>query len=603
MAYERDKNREDIKEEIREKSDIVDVIGSYISLKRKNNDYWACCPFHGEKTPSFHVDPAKQSYYCFGCREHGDVFSFIMKQENVSFGESMKILADRAGIQLPEYRPRTKEEEERYERKKRLYSIYKDAANWFYLMLKSEEGRRAMTYLREKRRLTEETIRTFALGFAPQGRNRLARFLESRGYTASEIEESGLVRFEKGATDFFWNRVMFPITDTENRPIAFGGRVMGDGNPKYINSAEYTLFNKKKCLYALYLARKTKEDHFLLCEGYLDVITLHQNGFTNAVASLGTAFTEDHAKIIKKYVDKVVLSFDSDGAGRKAAIAAIPVLEKAGLMVRVANLTPYKDPDEFLLHESAEELKKRYENAENSFLYIVRMESAGKDLTDPSVKARHFLYVAKLLCRKTDEVERGYIADSIEKIYGHNAKALLRKSSDFIYNGEETFGYGEVAPEEERKVPQNSASSARPKDVPERYILTYLAEHPEHTADLREVLPPSCLNNDLSGEIIRKFYLAAEEGEVRPRSILFPYMDGEKTSEVTELIFRPSMEMDDASLRKAVRDSILKIRTDYVLLRMEEAKKDGRVDLKRTQELIEERKQLKNLKFPRNLCD
>ena len=339
---------EEVVEEVREKNDIVDVISGYVKLQKKGANYFGLCPFHNEKSPSFSVSPGKQMYYCFGCGAGGNVITFLMEYENYTFPEALKFLADRAGVALPkmEYQ---KEAREQADLKARLLEVNKLAANYFYHQLKSPAGQAGYRYLHDKRELKDPTILRFGLGFANKTSDDLYRFLKEKGYEDSFLKETGLVTIEeRGGRDKFWNRVMFPIMDIHNRVIGFGGRVMGDGEPKYLNSPETKIFDKSRNLYGLNYARTSREKYMLVCEGYLDVISLHQAGFTNAVASLGTAFTSQHASVLKRYTDQVILTYDSDGAGVKAALRAIPILREAGISSKVLNMKPYKDPDEFI---------------------------------------------------------------------------------------------------------------------------------------------------------------------------------------------------------------------------------------------------------------
>ena len=292
---------DDIIEEVRSKNDIVDVVSQYVKLTRKGSSYFGLCPFHNEKTPSFSVTPGKQMYYCFGCGAGGNVFNFIMEYENFTFGEALKHLADRAGVELPkmEY---SREVREKAQEKAELLDINKQAAQYYYYQLRTEKGAAGLRYLTD-RGLTEETMRSFGLGYSDRISGGLYRYLKSKGYKDERLRESGLFNVDErhGMYDKFWNRVIFPIMDVNNRVIGFGGRVMGDGKPKYLNSPETRIFDKSRNLYGLNVARKTRKSYMILCEGYMDVISMHQAGFTNAVASLGTALTSGHASLLKRY--------------------------------------------------------------------------------------------------------------------------------------------------------------------------------------------------------------------------------------------------------------------------------------------------------------
>lgn len=335
---------EEVIEEVRTGNDIVDVISQYVNLKKKGANYFGLCPFHNEKSPSFSVSPGKQMYYCFGCGAGGNVITFIMEYENYSFVEALKLLAERAGIALPEAEY-SKEDRERADLKNTLLEINRLAANYFYYQLKQPQGRIGYDYFM-KRALSDATVRHFGLGYANKTPDDLYRYMKSKGYADELLKETGLFFIEeRGARDKFWNRVMFPILDVNNRVIGFGGRVMGDGEPKYLNSPETKLFDKGRNLYGLNFARTSRANCILVCEGYMDVIAMHQAGFTNAVASLGTALTSRHALLLKRYTDSVVLTYDSDSAGVKAALRAIPILKEAGISVRVLCMKPYKDPE------------------------------------------------------------------------------------------------------------------------------------------------------------------------------------------------------------------------------------------------------------------
>ena len=352
---------EDLIEEVRMKNDIVDVISGYVKLQKKGSSYFGLCPFHNEKSPSFSVSRQKQMYYCFGCGAGGNVFTFLMEYENYTFTEAVEYLAERSGVELPkaEY---SREAKERAGLKASLLEINKAAAQYFYVQLKSEQGKAGYTYLRE-RRLSDETIRAFGLGYSNKYSDDLYRYLRSKGYPEEMIRQAGLISIDEkhGVYDKFWNRVMFPIMDVNSRVIGFGGRVMGDAKPKYLNSPETPIFDKSRNLYGLNRARSSRKPYFLLCEGYMDVIAMHQAGFTNAVASLGTALTAGHASLIRRYVQEVYLTYDSDEAGTKAALRAVPILREAGISAKVIRMDPSKDPDEFIKNLGAEEFDQRIE--------------------------------------------------------------------------------------------------------------------------------------------------------------------------------------------------------------------------------------------------
>ena len=409
---------DDVIEEVRSRNDVVDLIGNYIKLTKKGSSYFGLCPFHNEKSPSFSVSRDKQMYYCFGCGAGGNVFTFVMEYENYTFVEAVKYLAERAGIKLPEME--VSEEQKRIQsQRQRLLDIHKMAARYFYYQLKGKNGANALAYF-EKRCLSKETIAHFGLGFSNPYRDDLYQFLRSKGYDDGILKASGLVTMDEkyGAHDKFWNRVMFPIMDVNNKVIGFGGRVLGDGTPKYLNSPETLLFDKSRNLYGLNFARTSRQPFMIICEGYMDVIAMHQAGFTNAVASLGTAFTLQHGILLKRYTEEVRLAYDSDEAGVKAALRAIPILRSAGLRIRIIHMNPYKDPDEFIKNLGVEAFKERIDEAENSFMFEVSILERSYNLGDPDGKTRFFNEVAKQLLNFEQELERNNYIEAIARKYG-----------------------------------------------------------------------------------------------------------------------------------------------------------------------------------------
>src|SRR5690554_2761149 len=408
---------DDIVEEVRIRNDIVNVIGSYIDLKKSGNNYLGLCPFHNEKTPSFSVSQSKQMYHCFGCGVGGNVYTFIMEYENYTFVEALKYLAERAGVNLPE-QEYSASQKRRMDIKNRLLEINKEAAKYYYYQLKSNRGQAARQYLLD-RGLSEETIKSFGLGYANRYSDDLYKYLKSLQYEDNILKQSGLVSFDevRGGHDKFWDRIIFPIMDANNKVVGFGGRVMGDGMPKYLNSPETDIFDKSRILYGLNIARRSRESYYLICEGYMDVIALHQAGFTNAVAALGTAFTEYHANLLKRYTREVVLTFDSDEAGTQAALRAIPILRNAGLTVKVVNMDPFKDPDDFIKSLGPNEYKKRIEEAKNSFFFEVDILESSYNLEDPEEKTKFFNELAKKLLNFSEELERNFYLEALAKTY------------------------------------------------------------------------------------------------------------------------------------------------------------------------------------------
>ena len=408
---------DDLIREIRESNDIVSVISEYMTLTKKGSNHFGLCPFHGEKTPSFSVNEREQFYHCFGCGAGGNVFTFVMQMENMTFVETVKHLADRAHIALPEVEL-SPQEKQKILRRERMMEATKEAARYYYYHLtRTSAGQSAMQYL-EGRKVTEEFRRKFGLGYAPVSRDGLASYLMKKGYTTDELLGAGLLSGKDGRVyDRFFNRLMFPIFDSAGRPIAFGGRVMGQGEPKYLNSPESEIFNKRRNLYGMSLAKKSRRSYILIVEGYMDVLSLHQAGFDNAVASLGTALTKEQSMLIKRYADQVVLCYDSDGAGTNAARRAIPILEEAGLKVKVIRVPGSKDPDEFIKVNGAQAFEKVIEDAMDpvDFEMMVLMNQHGNDTVEGQVQTLHDM--AKRLAQIQNDMERElHIRDVAKKM-------------------------------------------------------------------------------------------------------------------------------------------------------------------------------------------
>ena len=425
-------------EEVRSRNDIVEVISQYVKLTRRGATYFGLCPFHNEKTASFSVTPSKQMYYCFGCGAGGNVFTFLMQYENQTFTEALKTLADRAGVQLPQIAWSPAAGQKAAYRQK-LMEIQKEAARFYYYQLRQPAGKDGLAYL-YGRDLSADTIKNFGLGWSEHSGTGLYRYLHTKGYTDEQLRDSGLFSWDerRGMTDRFRDRVIFPIMDGSSRVIGFGGRVLGDGKPKYLNSPETEIFDKSRNLYGLHIARRTREDCFLLCEGYMDVIAMHQAGFTNAVASLGTALTSGHASLIRRYTKKVLLLYDSDGAGIRAARRAIPILREAGLDARVVSLTPCKDPDEFIRTNGAAAFRERLEKAGDGFMFRVRCAAEECDLNDPQGQNAFFEQCAGLLLEMEDELERNLYIEAIVREYSQfkvRAEDLRRRVNVLAMKG------------------------------------------------------------------------------------------------------------------------------------------------------------------------
>lgn len=545
---------EDVIEEVRSRNDIVSVISEYVKLQRKGSSYFGLCPFHNEKSPSFSVSPDKQMYYCFGCGAGGNVFTFIQEYENYSFPEAMKFLAERAGITLLE-KEYSQEERRAQDLRTRILNVNKMAAKYYYYQLRTENGRQAMEYLKN-RRLSDETIRSFGLGYSNKYSNDLYLYLKKQGVSDELLRESGLMNVDErnGMYDKFWNRVIFPIMDVNNRVIGFGGRVMGDGKPKYLNSPETAVFDKSRNLYGLNVARTARKKSMLVCEGYMDVISMHQAGFKNSVASLGTALTTQHASLLKRYTDEVILTYDSDGAGIKAALRAIPMLKAAGISTRVLHMNPYKDPDEFIKTLGPEVFQERMDQAENSFLFEISILERDFDMHDPEGKTGFYQAAARKLMEFDQELERENYIQAVAERY-HISFDSLRK----MVNREAMRGAPLRREREEVVRPQKKREKEDGKKTSQRLLLTWLIEQKGLYEKISAYITPEDFTDPLYREVAEKLFEQLKTGEVNPARILSAYEDAEQQREVAALFNATVRVETKAELEKALNETILRV--------------------------------------------
>ena len=521
-------------EEIRSRNDVVDIISGYVRLQKKGNSYFGLCPFHNEKSPSFSVSPGKQMYYCFGCGAGGNVITFLMKYENMGFSEAVKSLAERAGISLPE--PEYSEEMKRKENKRqRLFAVNKEAAKYFYYQLRAPQGQQGLEYL-SGRQLTEETMKQFGLGFANVSSNDLVQYLRSKGYEEQDILDAGLAAMDEryGLHDKFWNRVMFPIQDANHRVIGFGGRVMGDGKPKYLNSPETLIFDKSRNLYGLNFARTSRAKNIILCEGYMDVIAMHQAGFNQAVASLGTAFTSGQAGLLRRYAETVILAYDSDGAGVNAAMRAIGILKEVGLPGKVLDMKPYKDPDEFIKNLGKEAFQERIDQAENSFFFEIRILQQSFDMNDPGSITNFHREIAKKLCQFEEEVERNNYLQAVAKRFQIDPDSLKKLVVSYAAKT------GGVKPIERPK--SATGQDNRKKNTPEenikksqRLLLTWLVEEPETYGQIKKYISTEDFTEELYRKVAELLFDSLEKGEMNAASIISMFEDEEIQQQVAEV--------------------------------------------------------------------
>ena len=578
---------EELIEEIRQRNDIVDVISGYVKLQKKGSSYFGLCPFHNEKSPSFSVSRQKQMYYCFGCGAGGNVITFIMEYENYTFAEAVRLLAERAGIDVPE-EEYSKEAKQKADLRATLLEINKLAAKYFYAQLKTEQAKHAHTYL-TKRGLSEETITAFGLGYSNKYSDDLYKYLKTKGYSDELLVKAGLISAsEKGVYDKFWNRVMFPIMDVNNRVIGFGGRVMGEGEPKYLNSPETEIFDKSRNLYGLNRARTSRKSYFLICEGYMDVIALHQAGFTNAVASLGTAFTPGHASLIKRYVNEVYLTFDSDGAGTKAALRAIPILKEAGITAKIIRMDPYKDPDEFIKNLGADAFEERINKARNGFLFSLEVLEKDYDMNSPEGKTSFFNEAARRLTEFEEEIERNNYIEAVAEKYHISIDSLRKLVAKMAIK----IGHATPATK-----PKQSTAQERGKAdgnlQSQKILLTWLIENEQIFKQIKKYITPQDFTKELYQTVAELLYEQYEEGNLIPAKVMNHFTDEEEHREVASLFNTRIQRLETkAEQEKALKETIIRVKSHSV---EEASRRLEPTDILGLQRIMEAKRSLQDL--------
>ncbi len=580
---------DEIVEEVRSRNDIVDIISGYVRLQKRGSNYFGLCPFHNEKSPSFSVSPGKQMYYCFGCGAGGNVITFLMEYENYTFAEALKVLADRAGVTLPQ-EDNSREAKAREELRTTLLKINKLAASFFYWQLHQPQGEIGYRYFKN-RALTDETIKRLGLGFAGKSGG-LYQFLKGKGYDDAILKETGLFAIEeRGARDKFWNRVMFPIMDVNNRVIGFGGRVMGDGTPKYLNSPETKIFDKSRNLYGLNYARTAREDYLLVCEGYMDVIALHQAGFSNSVASLGTALTSQHANLLKRYTNRVILTYDSDGAGIRAALRAIPLLKEAGISTKVLNMKPYKDPDEFIKNLGADEFRKRIGQARNSFLFEIDVLKENYSMQDPEQKTEFQNQVARKLLEFPEALERDNYMQAVASEYFINYEDLRRLVNGLGNRLGAVGGTGdrESLREERQRQKREKEDGIRKS---QRLLLTWLIEDESLFDKIEGIITAEDFIEPLYHQVAELVFEGHRQGSLNPAAILNHFIDDGDQYREAAALFNAALgeSLSNKEQKKAFSETVVKVKKNS----LDHASRNV-TDAASLQRLIEEQAAVRNL--------
>ena len=576
---------QEVIEQVIEANNIVDVIGSYVSLKKKGSTWFGLCPFHNEKTPSFSVtdNGNKQMFYCFGCHTGGSVLTFLMKYENYTYTEAVRVLADRAGIKLPEP-DYSKANSEKARLKEQILEVNKEAAKYFFHLLKSQRGAAAYKYLKD-RGLKDETILSFGLGYSDVYRDDLYRYIKNLGYSDDVLQQTALFSIkENDVHDLFWNRVMFPIMDTRNRVIGFGGRVMGEGEPKYLNSRETICFEKSRNLYGLNVARRHKGKELILCEGYMDVITLHQAGFTNAVASLGTALTDGHAGILKRYTDHVVISYDADTAGQDAALRAIQKLKTVGISVKVANLEPYKDPDELIKAKGSSEYEKRLQTAVNGMMFEIAVLSRSFDLRDPDENTRFGNAAADKLSYIQDDLERENYVKAVCAEYGFD-RAIINgkvKSLALSHEGMESRAVPPLRIKKEEK------NSTRWLEQNQSIVLSYLAGDRSFYDRVSGIIDEKDFTTPPYDTIAEILFSQLRAGKINPAGIISSLDETEDQEKAADILNFDLNSVTDEEKKKMLNDSVMHLKQNSIDLLLEsETQPQRMIELRRLRQEAE----------------
>ncbi len=562
------------KEEIRSRVDIADVVGECVHLKKNGSNYVGLCPFHSEKTPSFSVAPAKGMFYCFGCHEGGDVFAFVQKYYNYSFTEAMEYLADRAGIKLAAGAGSPDSGRFR-EKRDALIEINTEAARFFHDRMKNTpEGQKAFDYFRG-RGLKEETIVRFGLGFSPAGHNELFRYLREKGYADDLILESGLaVHYDSGTTsDKFRNRAMFPIFDMRGRVIGFGGRVMGEGEPKYLNSPDTPVFIKRENLYAYNIAKKSRSRRLILCEGYMDVISLHQAGFDYAVASLGTSLTSGHVSLIKRLGVDVYVCYDSDKAGTNAAAKAIGLFGEAGVRTKVIHMDPAKDPDEYIKSFGADSFQERIMTAENSFLFLMGVKSRDYDMSDPTEKTAFYGMLAEEIYKAGGALGWKSYTEAVCKKFNIDIKAMEQAVSEAyrkmpVVTADtrmEEFTGGEPEALADRRTARAKVRGKKEESIflPQKKLLSWLAEEPGLYSCIKGVITTGDFTGDAYVTMAGLLFNAIESGNVSVPAVV-EQLPGEYKAAAAECFSTVLEDAYKSDKGKAMTDLIVRIKEIHI---------------------------------------
>ena len=534
-------------DEIKVNNDIVDIISQYVILKRSGRNFLGLCPFHKEKSPSFSVSPDKQIFHCFGCGVGGDVISFICKLENVNYREAIEILAERAGIVLP--KSDNTQDLKKEKLKERVYEINKIVATFYHEYLYTPKAKMAQEYVK-KRKLDNNTLKKFMIGYAGVD-NEIFKLLKSKGFNEEEILASNLVKKTPyGYNDLYKNRLMFPIQDVRNRFIAFGGRVLDDSKPKYINSPEGIVYSKGRNLYAMNLAKNANLGKIIMCEGYMDTVSLHQRGIPNAVASLGTALTDGQARLLRKYTEKVIISYDSDGAGQNATMRGLEILKNAGCDVRILQMEGAKDPDEYVIKYGNGRFNMLVENAISLVEFKTKVLRNSLDLNNINDKIKFLKETAKLLTTVDSKIEQELYIDKIAKEYDISKEALYAEINKLSNKN--------VSTKTLEKIPRNVINKeniAKKLIEREKTIIAILIQEKEKAyAEMKNEIKQEDFKSDVNRKILKKMYEEFEKGNSNINNIINYFSEDEEAmSRLTEVMAEQyEIKNDEKAIKNAI---------------------------------------------------
>ncbi len=542
---------EELIEEIRANNDIVEVISGYVTLKRSGRNFFGLCPFHKEKSPSFSVSPDKQIFHCFGCGAGGNVIHFVSKIEGLDFKDTLEMLANRVGIELPTLD--SGEDEKTSRLKSKVYEINQIAAQFYHENLYKPSSKTAQEYIK-KRKLDNRTLKAFLIGYAGNY-DELYNLLKSKGYTEEEMLASSLIKKspEGKFFDSFRKRLMFPIQDVRERVIAFGGRVLDDSKPKYINSPENIVYSKGRNLFGLNVAKKYDTKKIIIVEGYMDAISLYQRGITNVVASLGTAMTEAQGRLLRRHSEQVILGYDADGAGQAAILRGMEILQNLGCDIRVLQIEGAKDPDEYVIKYGPERFQKCVDNSISLVEFKVKVLKKDLDLENTNDKIKFLNEIAKILSKISNQMEREIYIDKISKEYKISKEAIQAEVNKLMYSS------SQGAKKLEKKVATMQAPKQEEKEISkdilkrENMVIYLLINNSDITYEkLKDIIKPENLKYELNQQILKKLYEELEKGNINTNNILDWFNGDEKIiSHITEIM---AYDFEISDVNKALED-------------------------------------------------